>query len=58
MDITLDMDDDVKKNVRRITMDNYTADRQEHVAKLKESFQKLSRDMGLCEWAREDLHAH
>ena len=33
------------------------AARQEHVSRLKESFRKVSRDMGHREWNREDLHA-
>lgn len=57
VDITLGMDDDVMIKVRRITMDNETATRQEHVARLKKSFRKVSRDMGHREWNREDLHA-
>ena len=57
VDITLGMDDDVMIKVRRITMDNETATRQEHVARLKKSFRKASRDMGHREWNREDLHA-
>ena len=37
---------------------NSNADaRHECVARLKESFQRLSRDMGHREWTREDLHA-
>ena len=31
--------------------------RREHVARLKDSFQKMSRDMGPRKWTREDLHA-
>ena len=33
------------------------AKRREHVAQLKDSFQKMSRDMGPRKWTREDLHA-
>ncbi len=33
------------------------AKRREHVAQLKNSFQKMSRDMGPRKWTREDLHA-
>ena len=75
MNITLSIDDDIVKKVRRIAVDNDTtltamvreyltsvansdaAARQEHVARLKESFQKMSRDMGPREWTREELYA-
>ena len=33
------------------------AKRREHVARLKDSCQKMSRDMGPRKWTREDLHA-
>lgn len=32
------------------------AKRTEHVAKLKKSFQQISRNMGPRAWTREDLH--
>lgn len=75
MNITLTIDDEIVKKVRRIAVDNDTTltamvreyltsvassdtvARQEHVAKLKESFQALSRDMGPREWTREDLNS-
>lgn len=75
MNITLTIDDEIVKKVRKIAVDNDTtltamvreyltsvtssdaAVRQEHVARLKESFQKVSRDMGPREWTREELHA-
>ena len=75
MNITLTIDDDIVKKVRRIAVDNDTTltamvreyltsvansdatARHEHVARLKESFQKMSRDMGPREWTREELHA-
>lgn len=33
------------------------AKRREHVVQLKDSCQKMSRDMGPRKWMREDLHA-
>ena len=75
MNITLSIDDEIVKKVRKIAVDNDTtltamvreyltsvansdaAARQEHVARLKESFQQVSRDMGVRDWTREDLHA-
>ena len=75
MNITLSIDDEVVKKVRKIAVDNDTtltamvreylksvansdaAARQEHVSRLKESFRKVSRDMGPRKWTREDLHA-
>ena len=75
MNITLSIDDEIVKKVRKIAVDNDTtltamvreyltsvansdtAARQEHVARLRESFQKVSRDMGVRDWIREDLHA-
>ena len=56
-DIMLGMDEDAKKKLRGISMDNDAADRQEHVDRLKESFLRLSRDMGSRRWSREDLYA-
>ncbi len=32
------------------------AKRTEHIAKLKKSFQQISRNMGPRAWTREDLH--
>ena len=75
MNITLTIDDDIVKKVRKIAVENETTltamirayltsvatsdapASQEHVAKLRESFRALSRDMGQREWTREDLHA-
>ena len=33
------------------------AQRTEHVARLKDTFQRIGRDLGLRRWTREDLHA-
>ncbi len=75
MNITLSIDEEVVKKVRRIALDKDTtltamvrdyltsvansdaAAREEHVARLRESFERLSRDMGPREWTRDELHA-
>ena len=74
MNITLDIDEDVVKKVRKIASDKDTTlsgmvndyltglarddaeARQERVLLLEDSFRRISRDMGACEWKREDLH--
>ena len=74
MNITLSIDEEVVKKVRKIAIDQNTtltamvreyltsvarsdvAAREEHVAKLRATFQSLSRDMGPGKWTREDLY--
>ena len=74
MNITLSIDEEVVKKVRRIAMDKDTTltalvreyltsvansdavDRKEQVARLEESYKKLSRDMGPRTWTRDDLY--
>ena len=74
MNITLSIDEEVVKKVRRIALDKDTtltamvrdyltsvansdaAAREEHVARLRESFERLSRDMGPRKWTRDELH--
>ena len=75
MNITLNIDEEIVKKVRKIAIDKDTtltamvrdyltwvakgdaAERQQSVALLDESFQRLSRDMGPHNWSREDLYA-
>ncbi len=75
MNITLKVDEEVVKKVRKIAIDKNTtltalvrdyltsvansdvATREEHIARLKDSFRSLSRDMGPREWTREGLYA-
>ena len=74
MNITLSIDEEIVKKVRRIAMDKDTTltamvrdyltsvansdavDRKEQVARLEESYKKLSRDMGPRTWTRDDLY--
>lgn len=74
MNITLSIDEDVVKKVRKIAVDKDTtltamvrdyltsvaesdaAARREAVAKLKESIDRYSRDMGPRTWTRDDLY--
>ena len=75
MNITLNIDDEIVKKVRKIAIDKDTTltamvrdylhwlamgdapDRQQRVALLEDSFQRISRDMGPRNWNREDIHA-
>lgn len=75
MNITLSIDEDIVKKVRKIAVDKDTtltamvreyltavasqdmARRREHVARLKDTLHRVSRDMGPRRWTREDLHA-
>ena len=75
MNITLNVDEEIVKKVRKIAIDKDTtltamvrdyltwvakgdaAERQQSIAALDESFEKLSRDMGPRNWSREDLYA-
>ena len=74
MNITLSIDEEIVKKVRKIAVDKDTtltamvreyltsvanrdvAQRTEHVARLKDALQRISRDMGPRRWTREDLH--
>ena len=75
MNITLSVDEEIVKKVRKIAVDKDTtltamvreyltsvanhavAGRREHVARLKDTLKRVSRDMGPRKWTREDLHA-
>ena len=75
MNITLSIDEEIMKKVRKIAIDKDTtltamvrdyltrvadadiAARKDTAAKLRDSFRRLSRDMGPRDWNREDLHA-
>ena len=75
MDITLSIDEEIVKKVRKIAIDKNTtltamvrdyltsvastdsSRRAEHAAKLKQSFRRMSRNMGPHTWTREDTHA-
>ncbi|MYC08247.1 MAG: hypothetical protein F4X57_13935 [Chloroflexi bacterium] len=75
MNITLNIDEETVKKVRKIAIDKDTTltemvrdyltwvakgdalERQQNIAALDESFEKLSRDMGPRNWSREDLYA-
>lgn len=75
MNITLNVDEEIVKKVRKIAIDKDTTltemvrdylawvakgdalERQQSIAALDESFEKLSRDMGPRNWSREDLYA-
>ena len=74
MNITLSIDDEIVKKVRKIAVDKGTtltamvreyltsvanhdvAQRTEHVTRLKDTLQRIGRDMGPRRWTREDLH--
>ena len=74
MNITLNIDEEIVKKVRKIAIDKDTtptamvrdyltwvakgdaAERQQSVALLNESFEKLSRDMGPRNWSRKDIY--
>ena len=74
MNITLSIDEETVKKVRRIALNKDTtltamvrdyltsiansdaADRKEQVARLEESYARLSRDMGPRTWTRDDLY--
>ena len=74
MNITLSIDEEIVKKVRKIAIDQNTtltvmvreyltsvakgdvAAREEHIARLKATFQSLSRDMGRRTWTREGLY--
>ena len=74
MNITLSIDEEIVKKVRKIATDRDTTltamvrdyltsvansdavDRKEQVARLEESYKKLSRDMGPRTWTRDDLY--
>ena len=74
MNITLSIDEEIMKKVRKIAIDKDTTlttmvrdyltwvantditTRREHVVKLRDSFRRVSRDMGRRNWTREDLH--
>lgn len=74
LNITLSIDEDVVKKVRKIAIDKDTtltamvrdyltsvaesdaAARREAAAKLKESIDRYSRDMGPRTWTRDDLY--
>ena len=75
MNITLNVDEEIVKKVRKIAIDKDTTltamvrdyltwvakgdslERQQSIAALDESFEKLSRDMGPRNWSREDIYA-
>jgi len=75
MNITLNIDEEIVKKVRKIAIDKDTTltamvrdyltwvakgdvlERQQSIAALDESFERLSRDMGPRKWSREDLYA-
>lgn len=75
MNITLNVDEEIVKKVRKIAIDKDTTltemvrdyltwvakgdalERQQSIAALDESFERLSRDMGPRNWTREDLYA-
>ena len=75
MNITLSIDEEIVKKIRKIAIDKNTtltamvrdyltavantdsSRRKELAARLKTSFQHLSRDMGPRTWTREDIHA-
>ena len=46
----------VRDYLTRVASTDVTT-RRDTVAKLRDSFRKLSRDMGPRDWTREDLHA-
>jgi len=74
MNITLSINEEIVKKVRKIAIDKNTtltamvrdyltsvtnndvARRKEHIAKLKDSFHRMGRDMGPRKWTREDLY--
>ena len=75
MNITLNINEEIVKNVRKIAIDKDTTltamvrdyltwvakgdalERQQSIAALDESFERLSRDMGPRKWSREGLYA-
>ena len=74
MNITLGIDEEIVKKVRRIALEKDTTltamvrdyltsvansdavDRKEQIARLEESYARLSRDMGPRTWTREELY--
>ena len=74
MNITLSVDEQIVKKVRRIAAEkdttltamvrdyltsvanSDTVDRKEQIARLEESYARLSRDMGPRNWTRDDLY--
>ena len=74
MNITLSVDDEVVKKVRKVAIDKDTTltamvrayltsvaesddtAKREHIAKFRETSERLSRDMGPRTWTREDLY--
>lgn len=74
MNITLNIDEEIVKKVRKVAIDKDTTltamvrdyltwvakgdalERQQTIAALDESFERLSRDMGPRQWSREDLY--
>lgn len=75
MNITLNIDEEIVKKVRKVAIDKDTTltamvreyltwvakgdapERQQSIAALDESFERLSRDMGPRKWSRDDLYA-
>ena len=74
MNITLSVDADIVKKVRKIAIDrdttltamvrdflksvaeSDTTARQEHIARFRETAERLSREMGPRTWKRDDLY--
>ncbi len=74
MNITLSIDEEVVKKVRKIAIDKDTTltamvrsyltsvaesgdeAKREHIARLRETSERLSRDMGPRAWEREELY--
>ena len=74
MNITLSVDEEIVKKVRKVAVDKDTtltamvrdyltsvaesdvAARREHIAKFRETSERLSRDMGPRTWTRDDLY--
>ena len=51
MNITLNIDEEIVKKVRKVAIDKDTT-----LTDLDESFERLSRDIGPRKWSREDLY--